>query len=87
VSNQHKYNLEEFKDIPFIAEDLDAFYKAHEAYLNDMNDRSIRVDFETKGRELFSTVKHREVETFLTPEKAEELREHIRDLFEDLIDD
>ena len=67
----------------WISEDMDAFYQAHEAYLNDKDDFFVRADFERKGWELFLSVKHREVEGFLTPAQAEELRDHMRDLLDD----
>jgi len=80
----YRYNIDDFKDIPFVAEDIDAFYKAHDAYIDNKGDRSKLVDFEIKGRELYISAKHREVEGFITQAKRDEIWEHVRDVLDDL---
>ena len=81
------YNLDEGAGIPVITTDMQAFYEAHTAYVDNRNERSKYTDFTTSARELYSTIKHREIEGFLTFEKAEEIREHIMDLLEEFSSD
>ena len=67
----------------WISEDFDDFYSAYKSYMNNNGDLFSRADFERKGWDLFLSIKHREVEGFLSPAQADELREYMRDLLDD----
>ncbi|MCL1983338.1 MAG: hypothetical protein FWG53_09685 [Clostridiales bacterium] len=82
MDGKYKYNPGDFAGMMSLPEDLADFYNAHETYLNDPS-KTNRFDFERKGRGLFSTVKHRAVEGFLSPVQRDEIWEHMRDLLDD----
>lgn len=82
MSNNYKYDPEVYSGILGLSEDLADFYTSHDAYMKEASIKN-RFAFEKKGRELFFTVKHREVEGFLSPTEAEEFREYMKGLLDD----
>jgi hypothetical protein len=82
VSGSYKYNAEDYKDILNMYDDLKLFYELLERY-NDSKARSDRLPLEKHGRDLFFTVKHRELEGNLSHAEADGLREYIRGLLDD----
>ena len=83
MGSNYKYNPDDYKGILFLSEELDAFYKAHKVYTDNMTDEFKRLAFEIQGKDLFFVVKHREVEGILSQAEADEFREHMRDLLND----
>lgn len=82
VHNKYKYNPENFRHMLNIADDLSEFYRLLEIYRENENDDNwfyLRECWET----LFFSIKHREVEGYLNPVKAQEMRNYLEELIND----
>ena len=86
MNGNYKYNPDDFEGMISLSEDLSAFYQSHMAYLNDRS-MSNKHEFERVGRDLFFTVKHREIETVITSSVASGLREYMNELLMVTLDD
>ena len=77
--DSYKFVPDDFKDILGLSEELSQFYTCFEIYKND-NSLSNRFSFEKQGRHLFFTIKHRELEGWITHGTATEMREYAEEL-------
>ena len=78
----YKYNPKDFEEIPFLAEDLKNFYAALEAYKIDESN-SKKVELHIRWEEVYFSIKHREVEGYLDPATASEMRIYTEELYND----
>lgn len=82
MNNNYKYNPEDFKGMLGLPQELKTFYRLHENYEKNKTDRN-RFALENHWENLFFTVKHREVEGFLNPVVANEIRGYLEELLYD----
>jgi len=78
----YRYNPEDFKNILGLSDDLSTFYKLYEIYKKDKSENNW-FTLKKHWEDLFFTIKHREVEGFLTPFDAQEIREYLEELAND----
>ena len=79
MNNAYKYSPADYSEIPGLSDDLTEFYQLFEQYCADMTQDSffaLRVHWEN----LFFTIKHREVEGFISPVLASEIRDYLEEL-------
>ena len=82
MNNDYKYDPENFKGMLGLTQELKMFYKLYESYAGDKTDRN-RFALENHWENLFFTIKHREVEGFLDPLTAQEIRDYLEELMHD----
>jgi len=82
MSNNYKYDPNDYKNVLGLASDLGLFYKLYEVYLKD-NTQSNRFALEKQGEELFFTLKHRRLEGAITIDTARDLRDYMEELMYD----
>jgi len=78
----YKYNPEDFKNTLGMSEDLITFYRLLEIYYKDRTEHSW-FPLKKHWEDLFFTIKHREVEGFLNPVFAQEIRDYLEELAND----
>ena len=78
----YEFKPEDFRDVLGLSEELSNFYRTFEEYTINKSQRN-RFSFEKQGRNLFFTIKHRELEGGLTRNTAAELREYMEELLYD----
>jgi len=81
-NTSYKYNPNDFRGILGLAGELSAFYELCETYKNEKTQDS-RSALKRHWEDLFFTIKHREVEGFLNPIEAQEIREYLEVLVND----
>ena len=82
MSRNYKYNPEDFREMLGLSDELIAFYELHEKYKKNKTTRN-RFALEKYWGDLFFTIKHRQVEGFLSPVTADEIRTYLEDLIND----
>ena len=82
MKSVYKYDPEDYKDVLNMFDDLSNFYRLLEEY-NEKKTKSSRLFLEKHSRDLFFTIKHRELEGNITHMVAEEIRGYMRDLLDD----
>ena len=82
MKSVYKYNPEDYKGVLNMFDDLSNFYRLLEEY-NENKTKNNRLYLEKHSRDLFFTIKHRELEGNITHMTAEELRGYMRDLLYD----
>ena len=75
----YKYNPDDYRDVLGLSDDLSNFYRLYERYRADRTDDSLFA-LKFQWENLFFTIKHREVEGFLSPIAASEIRAYLEDL-------
>ena len=81
-SMNYKYNPDDFTGILGLAGELGVFYKLYETDKREKTQDS-RFALKKHWEDLFFTIKHREVEGFLTPVNAQEMRSYLEVLVDD----
>jgi len=84
MNSDYKYNPDDFKGMLSMTDDLSSFYVLYETYKEEktlVNWLALRKQWE----ELFFTIKHREVEGFLNPVDAQEIRDYLEVLINDIL--
>ena len=82
MESKYKYNPDDFNGILGMTGELDIFYRLYEAYKKEKT-RDNRFSLRNHWEDLFFTIKHREVEGFLNPVIAQEIREYLEMLIND----
>ena len=82
MGEAYKYNPDDFKGVTNLRDDLENFYVLLEKYDTDKS-RQNRLFLEKHSRDIFFTIKHRELEGAITHADAHGLREYIRGLLSD----
>ena len=79
MNSVYRYNPEDFKGILGLSDDFSNFYKSHETYrrTNALRDWSVRHNY---WENLIFTIKGREVEGFLNPVMAREMKDYLEEL-------
>jgi len=79
MNKTYKYDPNTFSDVLNLSHDLSNFYTALEKYHAD---KSLENRFFLKNQwsDLFFTIKHREVEGFLNPVEAHDIRFYLEEL-------
>jgi len=83
ISNSsYKFNPDDFKGILGLPYELGVFYNLYET---DKKENTLNSRFALKKHweDLFFTIKHREVEGFLNPVDAQEIRAYLEELAND----
>ena len=75
----YKYNPEDFRGLLNLPGELQVFYNLIENYREDSSDNNW-FELRKHWEDVFFTIKHREVEGFLNPLAASELREYLEEL-------
>ena len=78
----YKFDPENFTNVLGLSDELRGFYELFEAYKKDESVSS-RFSFEKQGRDLFFTIKHRELEGWITQITASEMRDYMEELLHD----
>jgi len=78
----YKYKPENFRNMPFLVEDFQAFYKSREEYKKNQSFEN-KFTFRQFWETLFFSIKHREVEGYLDPATAQEMRDYLEELAND----
>ena len=79
MNGAYKYNPDDYRDVLGLSDDLSKFYRLYEQYRADRTrDSFYALKFHWEN--LFFTIKHREVEGFLTPVMASKARAYLEDL-------
>ena len=86
ANNGYKYDPDDFNDMLGIPSELSLFYKLYETYKKERTQKSW-LTLRKHWEDLFFSIKHREVEGFLNPVKAQEVRDYLEDLVNELCDD
>ena len=81
IKSVYQFQPEEFIGVLNLSEDLSNFYRLLENYKGNKT-KSARLSLEKHSRDMFFTIKHRELEGNLTHENAEDLRGYMRYLLE-----
>jgi hypothetical protein len=79
MNSKYKYNPDDFNGILGLSDDLGAFYQLYEVYRNE-NTQDNWFALRKHWEDLFFTIKHREVEGFLNPLEAQEIRTYLEEL-------
>jgi len=79
MSVAYKYNPDDFKGLLNLPDELRIFYNLLEIYKADSTDNN-RFTLKKHWEDLFFTIKHREVEGFLNPITASELKNYLEEL-------
>jgi hypothetical protein len=82
MNKTYKYNPEDFRGILNLSDELGVFYNLHETY-NKNKTRGKWFALEKHWEDLFFTIKHRELEGFLTHTTAADLRKYVGELLYD----
>ena len=82
MNGVYKYAPEDYKGVLNMYDDLSSFYQLLEIY-NENKTRSNKLSLDKHSRDLFFTIKHRELEGNITHMTAEGLRGYMRDLLYD----
>ncbi|MDR2545881.1 MAG: hypothetical protein LBC96_00020 [Lachnospiraceae bacterium] len=82
INNGYKYVPDDFKGILGLPNELNAFYELYETYKKE-NTQYNRFALKKHWEDLFFTIKHREVEGFLNPVDAYEIRSYLEVLAND----
>ena len=82
ANDSYKYNPDDFYGILGLPEDLSVFYKLYETNKKERTQHSW-LTLRKHWEDLFFTIKHREVEGFLNPVDAQEIREYLEVLAND----
>ena len=79
----YKYEPERFKDILGLCDDLSVFYSLHAKY-KQSNSKEDKFNLENHWENLlFFTIKHREIEGYLSPSMASDIRIYCEELLYD----
>ena len=79
---KYKYDPADYKDVLNLYNELFVFYELLEVYKENRT-RANKLSLNKHSRDLFFTIKHRELEGNITHITAEGLREYMRDLMYD----
>jgi len=79
VKNTYRYNPEDYNDVLGLSDDLNIFYQLYEHYCENRTQDSLFA-LMNHWENLFFTIKHREVEGFLSPVLASETRDYLEEL-------
>ena len=82
ILNKYKYNPDDFKGLLNLSDDLNTFYELFERYKNSDSQDDWYYLLKHWG-DLFFTIKHREVEGFLDPVTANDIRGYLEALLYD----
>jgi len=82
MNGNYRYNPEDFRGMLGLTDDLNVFYNLHEAYSKNKTTHN-RFALEKHGKDLFFTIKHRELEGYLKHTTAADLREYMEELLYD----
>jgi len=82
MNGTYKYNPDDFNGMLGMTGELVVFYKLYEADKRE-NTQDSRFAFKNHWEDLFFTIKHREVEGFLNPTDASDIREYLEVLVND----
>ena len=82
MESKYKYNPDDFNGILGMTGELDIFYRLYEMYKKEKT-RDNWFSLKRHWEDLFFTIKHREVEGFLNPVIAQEIREDLMMLIND----
>jgi hypothetical protein len=82
----YKYDPDDFNDMLGIPNELSLFYKLYETYKKERTQKSW-LTLRKHWEDLFFSIKHREVEGFLNPVEAQEIRDYLEDLVNERCDD
>ena len=80
--NHYKYNPDDYRDIMSMYEEMVDFYKQLEIY-QEHSTLSNKYALIKQLHDFLFTIKHRELEGYLTHHTATEIREYIRGLVDD----
>ena len=78
----YKYNPADFSGMLNLTDDLSTFYKLHTEYTKERARKKL-LALEKHWKDLFFTIKHRELEGNLTNTTAADLREYAEELLYD----
>lgn len=79
---KYRFNPENFRGMLNLSDELEAFYSLLEKYKKDSSLEN-RFAFRKHWEDLFLTIKHREIEGFLNPVVADEIRMYLEELAND----
>ena len=82
VKSVYKYNPKDYEGILGLSSDLSTFYELYEQYRADRTNDSLFA-LKNHWENLFFTIKHRELEGFLSPMLASETRDYLEELVND----
>ena len=82
MNNAYKYNPDDFKGVLNLPGELRVLYNLLENYKEDSSDYNWYA-LKKHWEDVFFTIKHREVEGFINPSAASELREYLEELIND----
>ena len=82
MNRAYKINPENYKRILGLSDDLAKFYQLYELHCMDKTQDSFYA-LRNQWEILFFTIKHREVEGFLSPMVADEIRGYLEELVND----
>ena len=78
----YKYNPDDFSGMLNLTDDLSTFYKLHTEYTEERTRKKLMA-LEKHWKDLFFTIKHRELEGNLTNKTAADLRKYAEELLYD----
>ncbi|MCL2513589.1 MAG: hypothetical protein FWF08_06780 [Oscillospiraceae bacterium] len=76
MNGAYRYSPDDFKGILGLPDELAVFYRLHEKYIKNKTQNN-RFALDNHYENLFFTIKHREVEGFLNPVSAQDLRGYL----------
>jgi len=82
MNRAYKYNPDDYRDMLGLTDDLTEFYRLYEIYRADQTEINLWM-LKIHWQNLFFTIKHRELEGFLTSTVASEIRMYLEDLVND----
>ena len=82
MNSTYKYKPEDFNGLSSLPGELRVFYELLELFKKDSTDDNW-FSLKKHWEDLFFTIKHREVEGFLNPNTASELRGYLEELVND----
>ena len=82
MNGVYKYAPEDYEGVLGLSDDLSKFYHLYEQYRTDRTQDSLFA-LKNHWEVLFFTIKHREVEGFLSPVLASETRDYLEGLVND----
>jgi len=82
IHKKYKFDPEDFRNMPCLSDDLKVFYSLVETYKRDETLEN-RFAFRKQWKDLFLSIKHRQVEGFLNPVVADEIRAYLEELAND----
>ena len=82
MNTKYRYNPKDFEGIPFLGEELALFYSFLEDYKKSWKNKELWA-LKNHWEMLFFTIKHRELDGYISARTAEDIRDYLEEVVND----